>query len=70
MELFYITLNGEIADAIRERDDLVAHGVMKYDMLYSIYEPGLLVYMEHKGQDLICKVESVEIDDKKKDSEK
>jgi hypothetical protein len=66
MELFYTTLHGEIADVIQERDDLVAHGVMKYELLYTIFEPGLLVYMEEDGQDRICKVTSMNFNNEEK----
>lgn len=70
MELFYTTLHGEIADVVGEREDLVAHGVMKYEMLYTVFEPGLLVYMEEDGQDRICKVTSVEFNNEEKDFKK
>lgn len=70
MELFYTTLHGEIADVIRERDNLVAHGVMKYEMLYTMFEPGFLVYMEEDGQDRICKVTYVVFNSEEKDSKK
>jgi hypothetical protein len=50
IELLYRILEEELSDQIRARDDLIAHGVITFDYLYMIFEPGSIIYSSKHGQ--------------------
>ncbi|KAF2450110.1 P-loop containing nucleoside triphosphate hydrolase protein [Karstenula rhodostoma CBS 690.94] len=56
------TLESELAASIREKDDLVAHGVMRFEKLWTLFEPGCLVYRKHDGHDRVYKLKSAKIE--------
>lgn len=56
LEVLYQTLESELAGAIREKDDLIAHGVMRFEMLWTLFEPGCLVYRKCDGHDRVYKL--------------
>lgn len=44
LDLFYKTLQLELTDAIKARDDFIVHGVITYDTCWMIFEPGTIVF--------------------------
>lgn len=61
MKLLFSTLENELGAVIREKSDLVAHGVMKFDKLWVLFEPGCLVYHKMDGQDRVFKLKSTKM---------
>jgi hypothetical protein len=50
LELFYKTLEIELKDAIKARDDFILNGVITWDTCWMIFEPGIIVFAERDGQ--------------------
>jgi hypothetical protein len=44
LKLFHKVLHEELKDAIAAKNDLVANGVITFEHLWTIFEPGVLVY--------------------------
>lgn len=44
LDLFYNTLELELTDAIKARDDFILNGVITYDTCWMIFEPGTVVF--------------------------
>lgn len=44
LDLFYKTLELELTDAIKARDDFILNGVITYDTCWMIFEPGTIVF--------------------------
>lgn len=44
LELFHKTLESELTDAIKTRDDYILNGVITYDTCWMIFEPGTIVF--------------------------
>lgn len=44
LDLFYGTLELELTDAIKARDDFILNGVITYDTCWMIFEPGTIVF--------------------------
>ncbi|KAL1600811.1 hypothetical protein SLS60_007199 [Paraconiothyrium brasiliense] len=62
LEALYTTLESELASVIREKDDLIAHGVMRFEKLWTLFEPGCLVYQQRDGHDRVYKLKSAKIE--------
>ncbi|KAL9083052.1 MAG: hypothetical protein Q9165_008676 [Trypethelium subeluteriae] len=58
LELLWKVLEEELHDVIREKQDFVANGVVTFDSLWSIFEPGALVFHQDEGHDRIYKLRS------------
>ena len=44
LDLFHKTLESELTDAIKARDDFILNGVITYDTCWMIFEPGTIVF--------------------------
>ncbi|OAG06264.1 P-loop containing nucleoside triphosphate hydrolase protein [Paraphaeosphaeria sporulosa] len=62
LEVLCETLESELAGLIREKDDLIAHGVMRFENLWTLFEPGCLVYRKRDGHDRVYKLKSAKIE--------
>lgn len=49
-------LEEELKKTIREKNDHAAHGVVTFDNIWTIFEPGALVYTREEGHDRIFKL--------------
>ena len=58
LKLFIEVLHKELKDAISAKDDLVANGVITFEYLWTIFEPGLLVYGTDQGKERIYELQS------------
>jgi hypothetical protein len=58
LELFYKTLENELKDAIKARDDFILNGVITWDTCWMIFEPGATVFAEKDGQKLAVRFKS------------
>jgi hypothetical protein len=59
LELLYTVLEEELRETIREKQDLVSNGVVTFDLIWAIFEPGTLVYNhDADGYDRIYKLKS------------
>ncbi|KAI9803210.1 MAG: hypothetical protein M1825_002001 [Sarcosagium campestre] len=56
VELLYDILQGELRDVVRIRDDLLAHNVITFDKLWTIFQPGKLVFTVKDGQERVLKI--------------
>ena len=56
--LLWNVLEAELLETIREKSDLVANGVVTFDAIWTIFEPGSLVFHQVEGQDRIYKFKS------------
>ena len=55
-ELLYNLLSEEFKDTIASSQDLMKKGVMTYDLLWTAFQPGCLVYTKVQGQDRILRL--------------
>jgi hypothetical protein len=62
LEILCSTLESELASSIREKNDLVTHGVMRFSKLWTLFEPGCLVYQKHDGHDQVYILKSAKIE--------
>jgi hypothetical protein len=62
LETLCSTLESELASSIREKSDLVKHGVMRFEKLWTLFEPGCLVYRKHDGHDRVYKLKSAKVE--------
>ncbi|MCJ1465285.1 hypothetical protein MMC07_003901 [Pseudocyphellaria aurata] len=49
LDLFYKTLEVELHDSIKARDDFILNGVITYDTCWMIFEPGSIVFTTENG---------------------
>ena len=49
IDLLYSILEPELRDAIRTKEDHVTHGVITFDNIWTIFEPGCIVYSKDEG---------------------
>ena len=61
-ELLYDTLRGELESTLREKQDLLKHGVMKFHSVWTIFEPGCLVYHKNEEQDRVYKLKTAKVE--------
>ena len=53
LKLFRDVLHGELKDAISAKNDLIANGVITYEFLWTMFEPGCLVYSTDEGHERV-----------------
>jgi len=60
LTLLCSTLEAELGSLIRENKDMVAHGVMRFEQIGTLFEPGCLVYHKSKanGNDRVYKLKT------------
>ena len=58
LDLLWNVLHEELRDSINEKRDLVANGVVTFDSIWTIFEPGILVFYQTEGHDRIYKLKS------------
>lgn len=59
-ELFYTTLKAELKSTMSEVKDLLKNGVMTFQKLWALFEPGTKVYHHTNGHDRFYQVDSCE----------
>ena len=55
LELFHKTLEEELRDDLKARDDFILNGVITYSTLWMIFEPGTVVFAVKNGQNCAAK---------------
>jgi hypothetical protein len=58
LKLLCSTLESELGLVIREKKDLITHGVMKYEKVWTLFEPGCLIYQQSDEQDRVYKLKT------------
>jgi ATPase family associated with various cellular activities (AAA) len=58
LKLFHKVLYEELKDAIAAKNDLVANGVITFEHLWTIFEPGVLVYGTEEGKERVFELQS------------
>ena len=58
VELLWRVLEEELRDTIREKNDHVANGVVRFDNIWTIFEPSTLVYSIDEDQDCVYRLRS------------
>ena len=58
LQLLYNVLEAELKDAIHAKNDLVSNGVITFDHLWTIFEPGELVYGTDEGKERLYELQS------------
>ena len=58
LRLLYRTLEEELRDDLKARDDFILNGVITYSTLWMIFEPGAVVFSVKNGQDCAAKFTS------------
>lgn len=56
LNLLWEVVEEELRDTIREKKDLIANGVVTFDSIWTIFEPGSLVYTKEEGHDRVFKL--------------
>ncbi|RJE25045.1 AAA family ATPase [Aspergillus sclerotialis] len=62
VDLLYKVVEEELRDIIASKNDLVANGVVTYDLLWTIFEPGEIIFSVVDGRDRAFIFESGNID--------
>ncbi|KAI9928656.1 hypothetical protein ASPWEDRAFT_341528 [Aspergillus wentii DTO 134E9] len=62
--LLYDVLHTELRDVMAEVNDLLAHGVITYSLLWALFEPAVCVVAAAAGQDRFFIIDSAEYNDK------
>jgi hypothetical protein len=57
-ELLYNLLEEEFRDTISESQDMIKQGVITYELLWTIFQPGCLVYTKLQGQERVFRLYS------------
>ena len=57
-ELLYNLLEEEFNDTISESQDMIKQGVITYELLWTIFQPGCLVYTKLQGQERVFRLHS------------
>lgn len=55
LELFHRTIEAELRDDLKARDDFILNGVITYDTVWMIFEPGTTVFTVEDGQNCAAK---------------
>jgi len=55
LELFHRTIEAELRDDLKARDDFILNGVITYERLWMIFEPGSIVFTVQDGQNSASK---------------
>lgn len=55
LELFHRTLEAELRDDLKARDDFILNGVITYETIWMIFEPGTTVFTVKDGQNCAAK---------------
>src|SRR5207248_9005066 len=58
LKLFHDILHEELKDAIAAKNDLVANGVITFEHLWTIFEPGVLFYGMDQGKERVFELQS------------
>jgi ATPase family associated with various cellular activities (AAA) len=58
LQLLYDVLEAELKDAIHAKNDLVKNGVITFDHLWTIFEPGELVYSTDEDKERLYELQS------------
>jgi hypothetical protein len=58
LKLFHDVLHEELKDAIAAKNDLVANGVITFEHLWTIFEPGVLFYGTDEGKERAFELQS------------
>ena len=58
LELFHRIIEAELRDDLKARDDFILNGVITYDTMWMIFEPGATVYTVQDGQNRAAKFNS------------
>lgn len=58
LDLLWNVLHEELRESIREKRDLVANGVVTFDSIWTIFEPGMLVFHQAEGHDRVYKLKN------------
>jgi hypothetical protein len=56
--LLWDVLEEELRDTIREKNDHLAHGVVRFDNIWTIFEPGVMVFSSSGEHDRVYKLKS------------
>jgi len=56
LDLFWEILEAEIGETIKTSKNLVAHGVITYSHLWTIFEPGSLIFTKTDGHERVIKL--------------
>lgn len=51
LEILWKVLHEELSETIKERNDHIAHGVVTFPLIWTIFEPGSIVYSTDEGHD-------------------
>jgi hypothetical protein len=58
LKLFHDILHEELKDAIAAKNDLVVNGVITFEYLWTIFEPGVLFYGTDEGKERVFELQS------------
>lgn len=62
LDLLHSVLTEELGPVLREKQDLVKHGVITFEQIWTIFEPGCLVYHQKHGHDQVTRLQSGKFD--------
>jgi hypothetical protein len=62
LRLLWTTLEEDMKDKLDRSKDLISNGVMTWDLLWTIFEPGILIYLSDSDYEKIRKLQKYVID--------
>ncbi|KAF2792672.1 putative ATP-dependent zinc metalloprotease FtsH [Melanomma pulvis-pyrius CBS 109.77] len=60
LKLLYKILQEELGSVLHKTQDLIKHGVISYDLIWTIFEPGSLIYTKKAGHDRVYKLKTAD----------
>ncbi|KAF2726995.1 P-loop containing nucleoside triphosphate hydrolase protein [Polyplosphaeria fusca] len=64
-ELLYNTVQKELGSTLQEKEDMLRHGVIKFKLMWTLFEPDCLIYHRPKieDQDRVYRLKSAKVDE-------
>lgn len=63
LDLLWKTLEVELKDTLKKKEDLLEHGVITMDSIWAIFEPGSLIFSAEDGEERLMRLSSGSYDD-------
>ena len=62
LDMLHATLSSELANTLRTKRDLLKNGVITFNNISMIFEPGCLIYTKTEGHDRVYKMSSTKLE--------
>ena len=64
VQLLYKTIKGDLQDTQRRLDDLIAHGLISFDLLWTIFNPGDLIFQTNGRHPELYRLKTITVSER------